>query len=88
VKHCAGTSAHASLPRAALLLGLVLALEAGGLAITMALQPHISRVVTVCEVACSALHVASTSLLLVAHRLAHGDAGSADSVMQVGEALP
>jgi hypothetical protein len=62
----------------------VLALEAAGLALTLALQPHISRVVTACEVACSALHVASTSLLLVAHGLAHGDAGAADSVMQVG----
>jgi hypothetical protein len=67
-----------------LLLGLVLAVEGGGLVLTLALRPHISRVVTACEVVCSCLHVASTGMLLAAHRIAHGDAGAADSVMQVG----
>jgi hypothetical protein len=83
----AGTSAHASLPRAALLLGLVLAVEVGGLLMTLALRPHISRVVTACEVVCSCLHVASTCMLLAAHRIAHGDTSAADSVMQVGGGL-
>jgi hypothetical protein len=84
---CAGTSSHASLPRAAALLGLVLALEGGSLAMTLALRPHISRIVTACEVVCSCLHVASTAMLLAAHRIAHGDASAADSAMQVGSGL-
>ena len=84
----AGTSAHASLPRAALLLGLVLALEGGSLLMMLVLRPHISRVVTACEVVCSCLHVASTGMLLAAHRIAHGDASAADSAMQVGSTAP
>ena len=67
-----------------LLLGLVLAVEGGGLVLTLAQRPHISRVVTACEVVCSCLHVASTGMLLAAHFIAHGDASAADSVMQVG----
>ncbi len=65
----------------------MLALEIGSLVLTLVLRPHISRIVTACEVVCSCLHVASTAMLLAAHRIAHGDVASADSVMQVGSAL-
>jgi hypothetical protein len=52
-----------------------MALQGCSLMLTLLLRPHISRVVTLCEVVCSCLEIATTAALMGAYMVPAGNEG-------------
>ncbi len=69
----AGVLATTAPARALVALGALMALQGCSLMVTLLLRPHISRVVTLCEVMCSCLEIAITAALIGAYMTPAGD---------------
>jgi hypothetical protein len=69
--------------RAVLLLGALLAVQGCYLLYLLGARPYISFVVTACEVACSALEVGTTWILISTYSYARDDVRIVDSHTQV-----
>ncbi len=71
----AGALATSNPASALLALGALMALQGCSLMLTLGLRPHISRVVTLCEVVCSCLEIATTAALMGVYMTPAGDKG-------------